>query len=78
MGKKEYTLKELRLKANLSGVEMAKKLSMRPSTYHDKESGRRGFKPQEIVKICEYFHIEVGRVKNFTQPIRKMSNSRRA
>lgn len=59
------TVKELRVGEGISPPQMAEYLGIAPSTYFDKEAGRRGFKPPEIVKICSMFNVRVEDVKNF-------------
>ena len=58
-------IKQLRIERNLSSAQMAKELGMPPSTYSDKERGRRKFQPMEIVQICQMFKVRVEEVKNF-------------
>jgi len=59
------TLKELRLLNNIKPPQVAKHLGIALSSYFEKESGRRGFKKQEIVALCTLFNVRVEDVKNF-------------
>jgi len=59
------TVKEMRIEKGISPPQMAECLGIALSTYFDKEAGRRGFKPPEIIKICSLFNVRVENVKNF-------------
>ena len=59
------SVKKLRMGRDLKSCMMAKELNMPPTTYSDKERGRRRFKPAEIVRICQMFDVRVEEITDF-------------
>lgn len=53
------TIKETREKSGLKAYWVAKKLGIKPSTYCDKEKGRRRFTLKEVIELRKYLEIDI-------------------
>lgn len=56
MEKRRYnaiTIKEIRIKLGMTQKEMSEELGITRTGYWYKETGRRSFKVNEIIKICK-------------------------
>ena len=52
-------LSKLRQKYGYTQLEMANMLGLHKSTYNQKENGKRQFKPDEMVKLYDFFrHLD--------------------
>lgn len=48
-------------------MEMAEKLALSPSSYCDKEKGRRRFTAVEAARLCALFEVDIGEVTDFAK-----------
>ena len=53
------TVKAMRVNANLTQIQVAKALNVTPTTYRNKEMGRKEFKFSELLKLCKLFNVQL-------------------
>ena len=53
------TVRAMRVNANLTQIEVAEALGITPTTYRNKERGKKEFKFGELVKLCKLFNVQL-------------------
>lgn len=61
------SVEELRKSCGWKSMEMAEKLALSPSSYCDKEKGRRRFTAVEAARLCALFEVDIGEVTDFAK-----------
>lgn len=57
------SLKELRARQNKTQAEVAKDLSISPQTYNSWENNPGIIKLSNLIKVCDYFEINISQLR---------------
>lgn len=55
-------IKNVRREQGYKSCVIAKKLGLKPSSYSDKENGKRKFSAREILVLCQILQIELNEI----------------
>lgn len=63
------SIENLRKSRGWKSCQVAQRLGLSPSSYCDKEKGRRRFTATEAAKLCALFEVGIGEVEDFNETV---------
>lgn len=63
------SIENLRKSRGWKSCQVAQWLGLSPSSYCDKEKGRRRFTAAEAAKLCALFEVGIGEVEDFNETV---------